>query len=213
MTKRVLVLVEGQTEERFVKSVLAPAYEDRELYFFPTLLVTKRVKDGPNFKGGVTKFAKFRDDAARLLADSGDALVTTVIDYYGLPLDFPGMDTRPNGSPLERVRHVQDAVHKHFKSPKRFLPFLALHEFEAWLFASTNVLPSVMTSRDKEGQFAAIRAQFSTPEAINEQPNSAPSKRIEQLFPGYKKVLHGPITALRIGLTKIAQREIIEPTI
>ena len=54
MSKRVLILVEGQTEERFVKDVLGPAFWDKELFFHPTILVTKRVKDGPNFKGGVT---------------------------------------------------------------------------------------------------------------------------------------------------------------
>ena len=52
MSKRVLILVEGQTEERFVKDVLGPAFWAKELFFHPTLLVTKRVKDGPNFKGG-----------------------------------------------------------------------------------------------------------------------------------------------------------------
>ncbi|MBI2947679.1 MAG: hypothetical protein HYY23_08525 [Verrucomicrobia bacterium] len=58
MSKRVLILVEGQTEERFVKDVLGPAFFHQELFFRATILVTKRVKDGPNFKGGVTNFSK-----------------------------------------------------------------------------------------------------------------------------------------------------------
>src|SRR4051794_40884440 len=104
MSKRVLILVEGQTEERFVKDVLGPALFVRELFFHATILVTKRVKDGPNFKGGVTNFARFKNDAQRLLNSAGGALVTTMLDYYRLPLDFPGMDSRPpNATPLERV--------------------------------------------------------------------------------------------------------------
>ncbi|MGH8019535.1 MAG: DUF4276 family protein, partial [Opitutaceae bacterium] len=107
MSKRVLILVEGQTEERFVKDVIGPAFFEDELFFSPTLLVTKRVKDGPNFKGGVTNFAKFRNDARKLLNSAGDTLVTTLLDYYRLPNDFPGMDSRPvNGTPSQRVRHV-----------------------------------------------------------------------------------------------------------
>jgi len=107
MSKRVLILVEGQTEERFVKGVLGPAFFSRELFFHATILVTKRVKDGPNFKGGVTTFAKFRNDAQRLLNSAGDALVTTMVDYYRLPADFPGMDSRPpHGTPIRRVTHV-----------------------------------------------------------------------------------------------------------
>jgi hypothetical protein len=142
MSKRALILVEGQTEERFVKDVLAPALWTRQLFLIPTLLVTKRVKDGPNFKGGVTNFAKFRNDAERLLNSAGGAMVTTILDYYRLPQDFPGMATRPvNGTPLQRVIHVENAVASHFNNPQNFVPFFALHEFEAWLFASSEELP------------------------------------------------------------------------
>src|ERR1700733_2143491 len=101
MSKRVLILVEGQTEERFVKDVLGPFFYGRQLFFFPTISVTKRVKDGPNFKGGVTNFARFRNDAQRLLNSAAGALVTTMLDYYRLPQDFPGMSTRlTNWTPL-----------------------------------------------------------------------------------------------------------------
>lgn len=204
MSKRVLILVEGQTEERFVKDVLGPAFLEMDLFFSPTMLVTKRVKDGPNFKGGVTNFAKFRSDAQRLLDSSGGALVTTMLDYYGLPLDFPGMESRPgSGTPLQRVTHVEQAITQDFSSPPNFLPFLSLHEFEAWLFSSPVELPRVMTEKQKQPQFEAIRNKVKTPEEINERPQFAPSKQIEALFPAYKKTLHGPITAGRIGLGMI----------
>jgi hypothetical protein len=204
MSKRVLILVEGQTEERFVKDVLGPAFFAHELFFHPTILVTKRVKDGPNFKGGVTNFAKFENDARRLLDSAAGALVTTLLDYYRLPVDFPGMDSRQTkGTPAKRVQHVEKAVAAHFGSPANFLPFLALHEFEAWLFASPAELPRVMTESHKQAKFAAIRAGAATPEDINERPEFAPSKQIEALFPAYKKTLHGPNTVARIGLEKI----------
>jgi len=204
VSKRALILVEGQTEERFVKDVLAPAFFERELFFHATILVTKRVKAGPNFKGGVTNFAKFNNDARRLLNSAGGALVTTMLDYYRLPSDFPGMSSRPpNGTPLQRVTHVETAIAKHFGTPPNFLPFLALHEFEAWLFASPTELPRVMTEPQKQPQFEAIRAGVGTPEEINERPEFAPSKRIETIFPAYKKTLHGPTTAGRIGLEQI----------
>ena len=203
MSKRVLVLVEGQTEERFVKDVLQPAYSGRGIYFFPTLLVTKRVKNGPNFKGGITNFAKFKNDVNRLLNSAGDALVTTMLDYYALPKDFPGMSTRPVSTAMERVRHVEDEIAVDFGRPLNFVPFLALHEFEAWLFSSPIELPKVMTERTKESAFTSIIREFSSPEEINEKPESAPSKRIKALFPAYRKTLHGPLTAQRIGLEHI----------
>jgi hypothetical protein len=60
-----------------------------------------------------------------------------------------------------------------------------------------------MTENQKQAQFAAIRASVQNPEEINERPQFAPSKRIEALFPAYKKNLHGPATARRIGLDRI----------
>ncbi|MFO0578361.1 MAG: DUF4276 family protein [Polyangia bacterium] len=203
MTKRALILVEGQTEERFVKDVLAPAFWAKQLYLAPTILVTKRVKDGPNFKGGVTSFAKFKNDAQRLIYSAGGALVTTLIDYYGLPLDFPGMTHRPAGSPINRVMHIENEIRATLQYPPNFVPFLILHEFEALLFSEPSVLPQVMTDVSKQQHLTTIRQSVSTPEDINERPEYAPSKRILACFPSYNKTLHGPLTAERIGLARM----------
>lgn len=201
--KRVLILVEGQTEERFVKDVLAPSFVGRQVFLSPTLLVTKRVKDGPNFKGGVTSYGKFRADVQRLLLESGGALVTTLLDYYGLPQDFPGMSTRPNAPPLVRVRHVEESIREELRSPKNFVPFLALHELEAWLFVSPDELPRALTQPIGREAFAAICTSVDTPEDINEGVTTAPSKRIKAIFPTYRKTVHGPLTLQRIGLERV----------
>jgi hypothetical protein len=203
MTKRGLILVEGQTEERFVKDVLAPELLPLGLLLEkPKILVTKLVKDGPNFKGGATTFKRFKNDLLPLLQSAG-AVVTTLLDYYGLPSDFPGMSNRPNGTPHQRVQHVERAIHEHFGAPANFIPFLALHEYEAWLFASPDALPSVMTAKGKQAEFERIRQAVASPEEIDDGPQSAPSKRILRIFPAYRKPLHGPATAALIGLKRI----------
>lgn len=208
--KRALILVEGQTEERFVKDTLAPHFKPHELYLTPTLLTTKVVKNGPNFKGGVTSFDKFEGDLRRLLggagAGAGSALVTTMLDYYRLPDDFPGMVTRPAPpDPFARIEHVEAALANYF-GDGRFLPFLALHEFEAWVFSCPNTLPEVMTEPVKQPQFAGICNSVTTPEQINERPGYNPAARIESLFPTYRKPLHGPTATQRIGLQLIRDR-------
>ncbi|MDR0902015.1 MAG: DUF4276 family protein [Opitutaceae bacterium] len=202
--KRVLILVEGQTEERFVRDVLMPEFTPLGLYFHPTLLKTKRVKDGSDFKGGVTHYAHFKGDLLRLLPSARDGIVTTLLDYYGLPGDFPGMSDRHSlHTPLERVLHVEQAIHDDISQPPNFVPFLALHEFEALLFSSPVELPNVLISPEKAASFSSICSAFATPEDINENPDTAPSKRIKILFPDYKKTLHGPMTVTRIGLAAI----------
>ena len=56
---------------------------------------------------------------------------------------------------------------------------------------------------DLEAGFRKIRAQFATPEEINDSPDTAPSKRVEALAPGYQKPLQGLLAVLEIGLARI----------
>lgn len=200
---RGLILVEGQTEERLVKDTIAPAFWAMNLFLDPTILVTKKVKDGPNFKGGVTSYDRCKNDLSKLLKSSGGALVTTMLDYYGLPHDFPGMNSRPNASARERAQHVQSALWADLGAPSNFVPFLAVHEFEAWLFSCPTTLPNVLTMPNPSPEFARLCSYYESPEEINDGHETAPSKRIVNIFPAYKKTLHGPTAAKRIGLSKI----------
>ena len=63
--KRVLVLVEGQTEEGFINEVLRPHLAPRRIWLIPTILTTKRTKSGPYFKGGVTSYQRAKNDVVR----------------------------------------------------------------------------------------------------------------------------------------------------
>ena len=203
--KRCLILVEGQTEERFVKDLLAPAMQPLGLAMAPTMLITKKVLSGSNFKGGVTSYAKMRSDLMPLLRDRG-ALVTTIIDYYGLPDDTPGMKARPAGaSARERVRHVENAISRDLGSPSHFVPFLALHEFEAWLFTDIETTAAVIPAQEKAHELHSAVAGLE-PEEINEGSTTAPSKRLLRVFPGFQKAVHGPVAAKRIGLCAIRAR-------
>jgi hypothetical protein len=43
----------------------------------------------------------------RLLNDTGAVAVTTMLDYYGLPRDFPGRSAIPAGDCYARVAHLE----------------------------------------------------------------------------------------------------------
>jgi hypothetical protein len=200
--KRALIVVEGQTEERFVKTVLRQVLEPIGVDLRPTIVATKVVKDGANFKGGLRSYGQFREHLRRVLEGSGGALVTSMLDYYALPADFPGMSTRPvGGTPRQRVEHVESELRTAI-GQQNFLPFIALHEYEAWLFSDSVTVPGVLTEPHKQAAFAAI-ADSMAPEDINEGPTTAPSKRLLALFPLYRKGLHGPLAAGRIGIPAI----------
>lgn len=197
--KRVLVLVEGQTEERFVKDVLCPHVWPRGIDTIPTIIKTKRVKQGPDFKGGVTNYQQVENDLRRLLHDTDAVSVTTFIDYYGLPPDFPGMRKRPRGSSLKRAEYVEATWEQKIKN-KRFRAYLMIHEFEALLFSKPDELSTALYDPSQLSHLQSIRSSVSSPEEINDDPRTAPSKRIMSLLPAYQKALHGPMLTKRIGL-------------
>src|ERR1700757_3900410 len=120
-----LVLVEGQTEEAFVKRVLCPHYDPKALYFRPTIIETKKIISGGGFRGGIGSFGQFRRHLVRLLGSTSNSeqfIVTTMLDYYGLPADFPGMNTRPAAPARTRVAYVESAIHQFFDSRQGFVP-------------------------------------------------------------------------------------------
>jgi len=203
--KRGLVLVEGQTEERFVNECLAPYLLDKGLILErPMIVATRRIAGGPNFKGGIRSYGQVQRDLQRLLHDGHASMITTVLDYYALPHDFPGMRDRPPGSPRSRVEHVE-AAWAAAVGDRRFVPHLTLHEFEAWVYADASRLEPYMFDDDAEviEAIAEIAAAHRTPEDIDDGPTTAPSRRLRDVFDAYQKPVHGPLAVVAIGIERI----------
>ena len=203
--KRVLFLVEGQTEETFVNRVLAPHLWSFDKASEVTRVATKRVQGRRAFRGGIASYSRVVEDLRRLLASSPDA-VTTLFDYYALPREFPGLGSLPKAaSCYERVEHVERAFAESV-ADRRFLPNLVLHEFEGLLFAGPQAITEVLLDDAGAADLLAIAARYASPEEIDEGPETHPSRRIERLLPAYQKVRHGPLIAERIGLAAIRAR-------
>jgi hypothetical protein len=203
---RVLILVEGQTEETFVKDVLGLYLAEREKYLQVTILKTRREIDMPDFRGGVISYKQIRGDVWRLLNDTGAAAVTTMLDFYGLPRDFPGLGTMPPHDGYKRVTHLEDAFATDI-AHRRFLPHLTLHEFEALMFTDPGRIADQFPDEDHRAELHAIRDAFDSPEEINDDPRTAPSKRLIELFgEAYQKTLYGPVVTMNIGIDEIRRR-------
>jgi hypothetical protein len=203
---RVLVLVEGQTEETFIRDVLTVHLAPFEIHPTPVLVSTKRSKSGLKFKGGIRHYQKVRRDLSNLLHDRGAVAVTTMIDYYGVPEDFPGLSTQPSGgSCYQRVDYLERALAADL-GDSRLLPYLSLHEFEALLFTSPPEIQSAFPNFPVEAPLGAALRLAGSPEEINDGPDTHPSARLEKLLPTYQKTLHGPILAGRIGLEALCER-------
>jgi len=209
---RLLVHVEGETEETFVNEVLWPHLQ-RYGYTVVSarLLGNTRQRDR---RGGIRGWNSVRDDILAHLKEDTGCLVTTMVDYYALPQSgpraWPGR-AAAGGQPFAaKAATVQSALLADIQSamgdrfnPARFVPYVVMHEFEGLLFSDPDRFSMAIGRPDLVSQFRAIRAAFSTPEEINDSPATAPSKRVEALVPGYQKPQLGVFAVQEIGLNTI----------
>ncbi|RZQ64947.1 DUF4276 family protein [Amycolatopsis suaedae] len=196
---RLHVLVEGQTEEIVVRQVLAPHLQEHGWSVTHSLVTTKRPVTGPPQRGGVTSWAKVERDVRLLLRDTGLTALTTLIDYYGFPEDGPGMATRPSGTAVDRVEHVERAL-ADVIDDQRFLPHLVLHELETWVFAAAGQLGELRDDTALTERLRADVKEAGGPELVNDDPRTAPSKRLAAYCETYLKTLDGPMAIELLGL-------------
>ena len=201
---RLLILVEGQTERGFVNDVLAPHLSGFGVFAKATMIKTKG--------SGIGRWEGTLNRIIRLLKQDSGQIVSTMVDYYGMPRDWPGRASAPPGGatpsqiaePIERsmLAAVGRDMGGDF-NPSRFVPYVMMHEFEAMLFSDCAAFGDGIGRCDLTGKFQSIRDEFDTPEAIDDSPDNAPSKRIKKLMCGYQKRLMGPPATQRIGLAAI----------
>ena len=208
MSVRVLALVEGQTEEKFCNELIAPFLGGRGIHLQTTTM------GRPRITGGVRSWKQTEKELRRLLQEDGGRHVTTMFDYYGMPLDWPGRTDAVRKPYRQKAATIEDEMYARMKAlvgkrwrPDAFIPYVQLHEFEALLFAAPEVLGRVVSlgSQREEAvrRFQQIMNRFGTPEEIDNGASTVPSKRILKVAPGYQKVADGVIAASRIGLREI----------
>lgn len=205
--KRVCVVCEGQTEETFVRDVLAPAFYDLGLNLIPEMVETS-----PGHKGGALKYDRVKRHLRNTLRQSSAPVVTTLFDLYRLDVGFPGFEASRNQAELpKRLDVLKQALHADVVAeagcqPGRFIPYIQPYEFEALLFSDIQKL--TQTQLGWHGAAAALgaaRAAAESPEHINDRPETKPAAHLERELknPSYRKRMHGPIAAKKIGLAKI----------
>ena len=82
---RVAVLVEGQTEETFVKEILADHLSRYHIFPYATRVCTKRVSNCRRHRGGVDSYSNIKTDIQILRRDSNITAITTMFDFYAFP--------------------------------------------------------------------------------------------------------------------------------
>lgn len=202
MSLRLGVSVEGQTEELFVKRLLAPHLAAFGVFATPVILATSRSASGKKAKGGGVNIDRVTQELRRLMGGYPDGMVTSLYDFYA----FGGRE------PGETVEQLETRIAEKLGSPRNFISYVQLHEFEALLLSDAATVADYFGAEELRQEVAnAVGA--GSPEQVNDGAQTAPSKRLERWtsrcapgLPRYSsatKTTHAPQLAARLTLPVI----------
>jgi hypothetical protein len=206
-----VVIVEGETEQTFVRDQLAAHLVLHNTITWPVLPGRHRNH------GGVKKWKVAQQDIIRTLKER--RYCSTMFDYYAMPSDWPGR-TEATAKPWrKRANHVETMIRADIVeamggsfNPKYFIPYVQLHEFEALAFADVRTLVSVLAPIATDSamrlaeRFNEILDAAEHPEAIDDGYETCPSRRIGTIVAAYSKLSQGPIITKRIGISVLRER-------
>lgn len=181
---RIGISVEGPTEERFVKTVMAPYLSGKGIYITPVSI------------GGGVNIDRARTELKKIAASFD--VVTTLYDFYG----FQKKSSNDTKETLEGK--IEEAVHEGIRS--KLIPYVQMYEFEGLLFSCPEAMERGLDEVGAKEWCQNVLNDFDgNPELINNSFMTAPSKRLEK-DTGYRKITHGPNIAKEIGIEKIRKK-------
>lgn len=202
----VIAVVEGKTEQIFIEKIVKPYLAAKGIFISATQI------SKPGQKGGDVKFARAEKDIGSFLKQRKDIFVTTFFDYYGIK-EWPNLDLIQNQSHTDIAALLNDGAVEQLKENYtqynlnvRFIPFMAMHEFEALLFSEPSILARALNVKIEN--ISEILSECVEPEKINSSRETAPSKRLNLLKSSgkYKKVTEGIAIADQIGIDKMREK-------
>ena len=209
---RLNMFVEGTTEQVFANTVLKPHLANRGVYLQGAVLVAHAMKRQRVHRGGGRRFQPMQNDITRRCKEDSEADVyfTTMIDLYALHSDFPGLEeaNKLRFDPYKRVAALESNWRK-VAGDNRFVPFIQLHEFEAYLFVDVAKFDQFFEQPHRGiAELEKVAKSVASPELIDDGQHTAPSKRIIGQFPTYSrlKTTVGPQMAEEIGLSAIRSK-------
>lgn len=198
--KRLLVNVEGQTEEQFVNEILRQHLGNHGYSSVAARLLGSRRERA--FRGGVRPWAAVKREVEKQLNEDRHVLCSLLVDFYALPTDWPARQAAAAMSSSQKGTHVAASLRADLDPDlqRRFIPCVLVHEFETFIFADVTAATLAWGLERHREALQAIRDGFAGAEDINDSPQTAPSKRVLGVIPTYEKPLMGSLAAIQIGL-------------
>lgn len=199
--KRLIIIVEGETELEFVNRLLIPYLVEQQGLNTSIRGIPVSISGGGH---GFNNIEHFKNTIRPVLSELGEPVITTMIDHYGINSEqkLPGygecIRVQDMNSRILRMELKLNEVVQSVKPYRFFIPYIQQHEMETLLLAH----PENGFALEKESikkEIMALCQQFNSIEDINCTPEGAPSKRLERIYKENGKKYNKGVDAVDIA--------------
>lgn len=185
------IIVEGQTEEKFVKEILTPYFATQNIFISVERVITGKDRLGKACKGGGNSYRLWKNHIEKRIKQysrQNNYYFSTMVDLYALPSDFPQVNEakRYYSDKYMYVSVLEEAFYNDI-GKTNFLPYIQLHEFETMLFCNVDaIVDEFFDLEDNRLQDTILNdiSSYDNIELINDSQDTAPSKRLDKYTNG-----------------------------
>jgi len=204
--KRLIIIVEGQTEKEFVEKSLRSYFALHEIYDVRAIMI----QTSKGHKGGFVNYDHLKNDIQNILKSETNIIVSTFVDFFKIPTSFPKYQEALEKNQIDsKIDVLLNGISEDIND-SRFIPYIQKHEFESLLFSSEDGFSEWFDDDWIIKELKKIINEFQNPEDINTGIETAPSKRIIKILEGknqkYDKIAEGNLIAEEVGLEKILEK-------
>ncbi len=204
--KRLIIIVEGQTEKEFVEKSLRNFFVSHEIFDVRAIMI----QTSKGHKGGFVNYEHLKNDIENILKSETDVIVSMFVDYFKIPTNFPKFEEAKSAIQIDsKIELLKEGI-KLDINDKRFIPYIQKHEFESLLFSSDKGFINWFDDEWVVNELINVINQYTNPEEINSGNETAPSKRIIKILgekkQKYDKIAEGNLIAEEVGFEKIIEK-------
>ena len=204
--KRLIIIVEGQTEKEFVENSLRKFFISKGIFDVRAIMI----QTSKGHKGGFVNYEHLKNDIEKILKSENDVVVSMFVDFFKIPTNFPNFELSKSKSITNaKIEVLLEGISNDINDT-RFIPYIQKHEFEALLFSSNEGFSNWFENEWIIDELKTIINLYPNPEEINTGSETAPSKRIMKILESkkrkYDKIAEGNLIAEEIGFEKIMEK-------
>ena len=179
--KKLVFIVEGDSEAEFVKRIMTPFFASKGIHEIWPIIIGH----------GYDNIEHFKNTVKRVLSFEGEPVITTFIDYYRINStkkipDYDRIKDEPSEQKLAIMEQKLNEVVQSIKLYRFFVPYIQRHEFETLLFADPEKGFNLEDEQIKQDVIKLCK-KFDSIEDINDTPQGAPSVRLKEIYALHKR--------------------------